>query len=45
MADLVRNMLDLDAVVRLRRVQIVDDDRDEQTAIATYWVTDGVDRC
>ena len=38
-------MLDLDAVVRLRRVQIVDDDGDEETAIAAYWVTDGVDRC
>lgn len=45
MADLVRSglMLDLDAVVRLRRVQLVDDDGEEETAIAAYWISDGVD--
>jgi len=40
-------VMHLDMVVRLRRVQIADDsDGDnEETAIAAYWVTDGVDRC
>ena len=38
--------LDLDCVVRLRRVQIVDeDDEVEESAIAACWVTDGIDRC
>ena len=38
--------LELDSVVRFRKVQIVDeDDGVEETAIAAYWVTDGVDRC
>jgi hypothetical protein len=35
----------LDCVVRLRKVQIVTDDGHEETAVAAYWVTDGVDLC
>jgi hypothetical protein len=34
----------LDVIVRLRRVQVVVNDV-EETAIAAYWVTDGIDRC
>jgi hypothetical protein len=33
-----------DVVVRLRKVQIMDEGR-EETAIAAVWVTDGIDRC
>ena len=33
-----------DMVVRLRKVQVLVDGC-EETAIACYWVTDGVDRC
>ena len=31
-------------VVRLQKVQVVVD-RKEETTIAVYWVTDGIDRC
>ena len=37
-------VLDNDVVVRFRRVQIQVDGM-EETAIAAFWVTDGVDRC
>ena len=37
-------VLEEDVVVRLRRVQIVVDGK-EETAIAAIWVTDGCDRC
>ena len=37
-------ILEEDVVVRLRKVQ-VDVDGKEETAIAAIWVTDGVDRC
>ena len=44
--DVCGAVVDVDMVVRLRRVQIADPDGDnEETAIAAYWVTDGVDRC
>ena len=33
-----------DIVVRLRKVQVIVDGR-EETAIAAIWVTDGMDRC
>jgi hypothetical protein len=36
--------LQLDSVVRFRRV-VIDVDGVEETAIAAYWVTEGVDRC
>jgi hypothetical protein len=38
------SVLELDTVVRFRAVQI-DVDGEEQTALAVYWVTDGIDRC
>jgi hypothetical protein len=37
-------VLGLDTVVRFRAVQISVDGQ-EQSAIAVYWVTDGIDRC
>ena len=37
-------VLEEDVVVRLRKVQVVIDGR-EETAIAAIWVTDGIDRC
>ena len=37
-------VLELDTVVRFRAEQI-DVDGEEQTALAVYWVTDGIDRC
>ena len=38
------SVLEEDMVVRLRRVQVLVEGR-EETAIACIWVTDGVDRC
>ena len=38
------SILEEDMVVRLRKVQVVVEGR-EETAIACYWVSDGVDRC
>ena len=38
------SVLEEDMVVRLRKVQILVDGM-EETAIACYWVTDGIDRC
>ena len=32
-------------MVRLRKVQVVNDEGEEEAAIAAHWVTDGVDRC
>lgn len=37
-------VLEIDYVVRLKKVQVTVNDR-EETAIAAYWVTDGADRC
>ena len=37
-------VLELDSVVHIRRVQIKVFGN-EQTALAVYWVTDGVDQC
>ena len=34
-----------DVVVRFRKVQVVVKGRGEETAIAVYWVTEGIDRC
>ena len=38
------SVLQDDIVVRLRKVQVVIEDK-EETAIAAVWVSDGVDRC
>jgi hypothetical protein len=37
-------VLEEDVVVRLRKVQVVVDGK-EETAIAAIWVTDGINRC
>ena len=38
------SVLQDDVVVRLRKVQVMIEDK-EETAIAAFWVSDGVDRC
>ncbi len=38
------SVVDCDVVVHLRRVQVVVDGK-EESAVAAYWVTDGIDRC
>lgn len=43
--DICGSALGLDFVVRFRSVQIVGDDGKEETALAAYWVTDGIDCC
>jgi hypothetical protein len=42
--DTCGEVLGLDVIVRLRRTQVVVNGV-EETAIAAYWVTDGIDRC
>jgi hypothetical protein len=42
--DVCGSVLELDCVVRFRALQIVVEGM-EQTALAVYWVTDGIDRC
>ena len=39
------SVLEEDMVVRLRKVQVLVDGGAEETAIACYWVTDGIDCC
>jgi hypothetical protein len=39
------SVLEEDMVVRLRKVQVLVDGGAEETVIACYWVTDGIDRC
>ena len=39
-----KEVVQLDRVVRLRRVQVVIDGR-EETAIAAHWITEGIERC
>ena len=44
--DVCGSVLDEDAVVRLREVQIINSSgKDEETAIAAYLVSDGIDQC
>ena len=42
--DVCGEVVEEDTLLRLRREQILVDGK-EETAIACYWVTDGVDRC
>ena len=35
----------VDTVVRFRAVQLLGDQGKEETTIAAYWVTNGIDRC
>ena len=42
--DVCGSVLTEDSVVRFRKTQVIIDER-EQTAIAVYWVSDGIDRC
>ena len=43
--DVCGSILAEDVVVRLRKVQIVNAKGKEETAIAAYWVSDGIDCC
>ena len=38
------SVLKMDSLVRFREVQIIVKDK-EETTLAVYWVTDGVDHC
>ena len=38
------SIVDLDVVVRIRKVQLIIEGKQE-AAMAAYWVTDGIDRC
>ena len=39
------DMLDVDTLVRFFAIQLLNNKKKEETAIAAYWVTDGVNRC
>lgn len=43
--DVCGSVLDDDVVVRLRKVQILNSNGHEETAIAAYLVSDGIDQC
>ena len=43
--DTCGDIMAVDTIVRFRAVQILGDGGKEETAIAAYWVTDGIDRC
>jgi hypothetical protein len=42
--DICGSVLGLDTLVRIRAVQVMGKEG-EETALAVYWVTDGIDRC
>jgi len=42
--DVCGAVLDFDTVVRIRKVQVLIDEK-EETALACYWVSEGIDRC
>ena len=39
------DVLEMDSIVRFHKVQLVEDNGTERSAIAAVWVTDGVKRC
>ena len=43
--DTCGDIMAVDTIVRFRAVQILGDEGKEETAIAAYWVTDGIDQC
>jgi len=43
--DVCGTVVEEDTLLHLRKEQILVDDGQEETAIACYWVTDGIDRC
>ena len=43
--DTCGDIMAVDTIVRFRDVQILGDEGKEETAIAAYWVTVGIDRC
>ncbi|KAI2489968.1 hypothetical protein MHU86_24620 [Fragilaria crotonensis] len=43
--DVCGTVLEEDSVVRIRRMQIIGDTGKEESALAVYWISDGIDRC
>ena len=43
--DTCGDIVEVDTVVRFRAVQLLGDQGKEETTIAAYWVTNGIDRC
>ena len=43
--DVCSTVLQEDSVVRIRRVQIIGEMGKEESALAVYWISDGIDRC
>ena len=43
--DTCGDIMAVDTIVQFRAVQLLGDQGKEETAIAAYWVTDGIDRC
>ena len=43
--DTCGDIVAVDTIVRSRAVQLICDQGKEETSIAAYWVTDGIDRC
>jgi hypothetical protein len=43
--DACGTMLEEDSVVRIRRMQIIGETGNEESALAVNWISDGIDRC
>ena len=43
--DVCGTVLQEDSVVRIRHVQITGEMGNEESALAVYWISDGIDRC
>ncbi|KAI2495446.1 hypothetical protein MHU86_19078 [Fragilaria crotonensis] len=43
--DVCGTVLQEDSVVRIRHMQIIGDTGKEESALAVYWISDGIDRC
>lgn len=43
--DVCGTVLQEDCVVRIRRMQIIGQHGKEESALAVYWISDGIDRC
>ncbi|KAI2503944.1 hypothetical protein MHU86_10510 [Fragilaria crotonensis] len=43
--DVCGAVLQEDSVVRIRHVQILNEMGNEESALAVYWISDGIDRC
>jgi hypothetical protein len=43
--DVCGTVLQEDSVVRIRHVQVTGEMGNEESALAVYWISDGIDRC